>query len=149
MMFFGSARKAFMEKLDLAAIEEAIRQAESKTSAELRVSVFPRVFGPLERAAKKVAGRLRMTETRERNGVLILVDPAHRRFIIWGDSAIHEKAGQGFWTRTAAAIAGRFRDGDFTGGLVHGIETAGRELTLHFPAGSAGHRDQLSNRVDV
>ncbi len=56
--------------------------------------------------------------------------------------------GQEFWDGVAAAVSERFRKGDFTGGLVHGIEEAGRQLALHFP--SEGHRDgnELPDEVD-
>jgi uncharacterized membrane protein len=148
-MLFRNARKAFLKQIDIAAIEAATRDSERKTTGEIRVSVFPRIPGSLEVAAEKVARRLKMTDTKDRNGVLILVVPAKRRFVIWGDKTIHEKLGQEFWTRTAEAVSERFRKEDFTGGLVHGIETVGRELAAHFPAGPGEHQDQLPDSIDA
>lgn len=90
--------------------------------------------GGLEKAVRPAAEKLGMTRTKERNGILILVDPSHRTFLVWGDTAIHERVEAGFWKDVAAAIEARLREGDFTGGLVHGIETAGRALAAHFAA---------------
>ena len=68
-----------------------------------------------------------------RNGVLFFLVPSRRKFVVLGDEGIHEKVGQRFWDDVTAAVSDRFRKGDFTGGLVHGITEAGRVLALHFP----------------
>ena len=148
-MAFQSARNAFLKRIDARAIEEATRKAEQTTTGEIRVSVLPRQLGPLARAAERTALRLGMTKTRDRNGVLIVVEPARRLFFVWGDRAIHEKVGEGFWKATAEAIAGRFREGDFTGGLVHGVETVGRELSAHVPAGPGERGPRLPDGLDA
>ena len=142
-------QKDFFSRLDVAVLEAAIREAERATTGEVRVAVLPRVRGGLEKAVVHAADQLGMTHTAERNGVLILVDPAHRNFLVWGDTAIHEKVGEAFWKEVAAAIEERFRAGDFTGGLVRGIETAGRALAAHFPPGPGGNPNELPDRVDV
>jgi uncharacterized membrane protein len=146
---FRRHQKAFLARLDLAALEAAIREAERATTGEIRVAVLPRVRGGLEKAVRHAAEKLGMTRTTGRNGVLILVDPAHRAFLVWGDTAIHERVGEAFWKEVATAIEEKFRAGDFTGGLVRGIETAGRELAAHFPPGPGGHGNELSDSVDV
>lgn len=141
-------QKDFLARLDTAAVESAIRAAEPATTGEVRVAVLPRVNGGLEKAARHAAAKLGMTSTKDRNGVLILVDPARRSFLVWGDTAIHERVGPAFWKDVAAAIEERFRAGDFTGGLVRGIEIAGKALAEHFPAGPDGHANRLPDRVD-
>lgn len=146
---FRRHQKAFLARLDVAALEAAIREAERATTGEVRIAVLPRVRGGLEKAVKPAAERLGMTRTAQRNGILILVDPARRAFLVWGDTAIHERVGEAFWKEVAAAIEERFRAGDFTGGLVRGIETAGRALAAHFPCGPGGHANELPDRVDI
>ena len=89
-----------------------------------------------------------MARTVERNGVLIFVVPSRRRFVILGDEGIHAKAGQEFWDRTAAAISERFKSEDFTGGLVHGIQEAGKQLATHFPP-RASATNELPDDVDL
>ncbi len=148
-MLFQNARKAFLKKLDTHAVEAAIRDSEKATTGEIRVAILPAFRGSIEEMTEKAAKRLGMTATTERNGVLILVDPTRRKFRVWGDRAIHQKVGEGFWKTIATAIQSRFREGDFTGGLVHGVEAAGRALAEHFPCQPGKHRDQLPDRVDV
>lgn len=144
---FRRAHRKFLARLDAKAVEAAIREAERTTTGEIRVAVLPRVRGGLEKAVKPAAEKLGMTRTKERNGVLILVDPSRRTFLVWGDTAIHARVEAGFWKYVAAAIESRLREGDFTGGLVRGIETAGRALAEHFPAGPGGHPSELPDRV--
>jgi uncharacterized membrane protein len=146
---FRRHQKDFLARLDVAALEAAIREAERATTGEVRVAVLPRVRGGLEKAVPHAAERLGMTRTKDRNGVLILVDPSRRSFLVWGDTAIHERVEPDFWKNVAAAIEERFRAGDFTGGLVRGIETAGRSLAAHFPCGPGGRENQLPDRVDL
>jgi uncharacterized membrane protein len=140
-------QKAFLAGLDTAAIEAAIKGAERATTGEIRVAVLPHVRGGLAKAVEPAAQTFGMTGTKDRNGILILVDPSRRTFLVWGDTAIHERVEPGFWTDVAAAIEERFRAGDFTGGLVRGIETAGRALATHFPAGPGGHANARPDDV--
>ena len=74
-----------------------------------------------------------MTRTAARNGVLIYIAPKLRRFRILGDLGIHEKCGDEFWKETAAGMEERFRRGEFTEGVVEGIEKAETLPRLHFP----------------
>jgi uncharacterized membrane protein len=66
--------------------------------------------------------------------------PARHRFGVLGDCGIHEKVGQEFWYRIASILAERFRQGDFTGSIVAGIEAVGEGLARHFP-----HLDSETN----
>lgn len=140
-------QKAFMARIDTVAIEAAIRNAERTTTGEIRVAVLPHIRGGLAKAVEPAAKKFGMTGTKDRNGVLILVDPSRRTFLVWGDTAIHARVEPGFWTEVAAAIEERFRSDDFTGGLVRGIETAGRALATHFPAGPGGHTNTKPDGV--
>jgi uncharacterized membrane protein len=140
--------KALLRAIDSGRIEEAIRQAEGKTSGEVRVSVSRFFWGDVRRVAERAFNRLGMTATRERNGILFFVVPSRRRFVILGDEGIHAKVGQEFWDRVAAAVSEHLRNGDFTLGLVHGIETVGEQLARHFPFDPATDTDELSNEID-
>src|SRR5436309_478602 len=142
------SRRKMLRLIDVRRVQEAIATAETMTSGEIAVSVSRLFWGSVERAAQKAFVRLRVTQTRDHDGVLIFVVPARRRFVVLGDSGIHEKAGQEFWNHVAAAVSEKFRDGDFTGGLVRGIEKIGEELAAHFPYDPATDKDELANDVD-
>ncbi len=128
-----SAHRRFLKRVDDASLEGAIREATRGTTGTIRVAVLPRFRGSIFKVGALLAERLKMTARPERNGILIVVDPAHRRFLVWGDTAVHERLGAGFFKQAADSISELFRKGDFTGGLRHGIETVGRALAESFP----------------
>jgi uncharacterized membrane protein len=115
------------------AVEEAIAAAERETSGEIRVMVSRTVKGdPLE-AAKERFTRLKMQQTRERNGVLILLAVASRRFAILGDQGVHRIVGQEGWDHIRDGMAERFRQDDFGGGLTYAVAEVAKVLKEHFP----------------
>lgn len=123
--------------VDRAAVRAAITAAEHGTSGQIAVSIAGWFWGNVDAAARKAFDRLHVAHTTHHNGVLLFVVPARRRFVVLGDAAIHDKVGQSFWDATVAAMSDRFRAGDWTGGLVHGIETVGAQLAAHFPHDAA------------
>ena len=137
----------FFTQFDSDRIVRAIGDAESRTSAEIRVHVTRRKPTNLEERALRRFHLLGMTKTAGRNGVLIYIAPNARRFHILGDEAIHEKAGPEFWTSVAAAMEGHFRKGEFTEGVIEAVRTVGEALAAHFPR-AADDRDELPNTVD-
>ncbi len=141
------SRRRLKRVIDADRIREAIEKAEAETSGEIRVSVAPFFWGSVHRAARGAFSRLGMTRTKERNGVLIFVVPSRRRFVVLGDEGIHNHVGQDFWEGVAQAMSSKFREADFTGGLVHGIEETGRRLKTHFPH-RADDVDELPDDVD-
>ena len=141
--------KRAAHRIDPERIVRAIVDAERNTSGQIRVSIAPRPWGSLRKAAEGAFKRLGMMRTPHRNGVLIFVVPSRREFVILGDVAIHERVGQEFWERVAAAMSDRIRHGDLTDGIVHGIEAAGAELAAHFPSDGGSNGDgALPNDVD-
>jgi len=145
---FTMHRRKFKRLVDASTIKKAIQAAEKETSGEIRVSVSTFFWGNVRRAAEKAFSRLGMAHTKDRNGILFFVVPSRRRFVVLGDEGIHAHVGQEFWNEVAEAVGKRFRDGDFTGGLVSGIEEAGRRLSEHFPYEGASDINELPDDVD-
>ena len=141
-------RKKLIRVIDRDKIKEAIQKAEHRTSGEIRVSVAPFFWGNVHKAAEKAFERLGMTRTKDRNSILFFVVPARRKFVVLGDSGIHERVGQQFWHRIVDVVTERFRTGDFTGGLIRGIEEVGEQLAAHFPYDAAADVDELPDDVD-
>jgi uncharacterized membrane protein len=124
---------AFVESLDDSRIVAAIREAEARSRAEIRVHVAEReVTDPASEAAF-VFERLGMTETAERNGVLLFVAPESQSIAVLGDRGAHERCGDAFWTTVVEAVRHEFRAGRFTEGLVAGVRALGDGLARHFP----------------
>ncbi len=126
--------KEFLSKLDHDRIIRAIRDAESKTSGQIRVFIQRGELDddPLPIAQRKFQ-RLGMHKTRQRNAVLIFVAPRAHKFAVVGDQRIHEKCGDPFWKRLVESMGAHFRGEQFSSAIVEAIEETGRVLAAHFP----------------
>jgi uncharacterized membrane protein len=141
-------RRKLLQIIDRERIKSAIQAAEHRTSGEICVSVAPFFWGSIEKAADKAFVRMGVAKTKHRNGVLFFVVPSRRKFVVLGDTGIHERVGQEFWHRVVAVVSEKFRQGDFTAGLVRGIEEVGEQLASHFPYDAATDEDELPDDVD-
>jgi uncharacterized membrane protein len=138
-----------LKQIDAPRIEQAITRAEAGTSSEIRVSVAGFFRGDPRALGERAFRRLGMTATRHRNGVLILVAPTRRTVVILGDSGLDGRVDDSFWSGLADHVGQRFKEGDFTGGLVDIVERIGRALALHFPADPGSNVNELTNAIDV
>lgn len=114
-------------------VVETIREAEKKTTGEIRVMVSHKHIKDPVAEAQKEFMRLGMNKSPHHNGVLIFVAPRSHAFAVIGDEAVHEKCGDQFWQKLAEAMAIYFRKAEFTEGIIHGIQKAGELLAEHFP----------------
>ena len=128
-----SAPQEFQALLNKGQIVEAIHNAESKTSAEIRVFISNKQIDEPVATAQAAFVSLGMNQTAARNGVLIFVAPCSQKFAVIGDARIHEKCGDLFWQQLAVAMTGYFQKSEFTAGIMHGIACAGEILATHFP----------------
>ena len=142
MSFFFS-----LPKIDHDRVTAAIGAAEAKTSGEIRVVLSRKKAEDALTAAQVQFDRLGMRQTAARNGVLIFLAPRSRTFAVIGDRGVHEKCGDAFWQELAQVMSGHFQRGDFTAGLVHGIERAGALLGEHFPR-QADDRNELPDKIE-
>ena len=126
--------KDFVNRLEHERIVEAIRDAESQTSAEIRVYIqrgeldVDPVF-----AAQRKFRALGMDRTAERNGVLIFVAPRARKFAVFGDEAIHLRCGEDYWRGIVDMMGSHFHAERFSDAIVDAVREVGQELARHFP----------------
>jgi uncharacterized membrane protein len=137
----------FLERLDIPVVQQAIAQAELRTSGELRVSVAPFFWGSVRRAAERAFARLGMDRTRYRNGVLFFIVPSRRAFVVLGDRGIHECVGDDLWNGVVQVMSPFFKRREFTAGVLAGIDGVARALAVHFPR-EAEDRNELPDVVD-
>ena len=142
--------KEFLSKLEHDRIVGAIREAESKTSGQIRVYIQRGKLrvDPLIAAQKKFH-RLGVHKTRERNAVLIFVAPRAHKFAVVGDQAVHEKCGEQFWQRVVEAMRHCFRSDQFTEGVGGAITVVGELLAQHFPQQSDGGNELPDEIVEA
>lgn len=136
----------FLSTADEAAVIESIREAESKTSGEIRVHIEQHTDEDHFKRATQIFHLLKMDNTLKRNGVLIYVAVSDHRFVICGDKGIDEVVESDFWDCTKDAMAEQFKKGAYKEGLIAGIARAGERLQQYFPW-EHGDSDQLSNEI--
>lgn len=137
---------AFLTGEEKARVASAIEAAEKETSGEIRVVISRKVRGGVLDAARDAFRRLKMHQTRERNGVLILIATASRNFAILGDEGVHRHLGQEGWDHVRDGMADRFRQGDAAGALAYAVSEVGAVLGRHFPRRS-DDTDELPDEV--
>ena len=141
-------QQEFIAALDQDRIIRAIATAEGMTSGEIRVHIQPKSHGEIRNVAERTFERLGMTKTDLRNGVLLFIASEEHRFVILGDRGIDEKVPAGFWDEIAARLTMRFKQGEFTDGIVDAIHSAGEELRQYFPR-KHGDVNELTNDINI
>lgn len=127
-------------------IVEAIQQAEKATSGEIRVHLIRSNQNDLLSYGSQLLEKLGITRTRDRNGILFLMELKSQRFAVVGDRGIHDKVGQDFWNSIRDEVLIEFRRGDFAKGLVAGILHCGERMKEHFPA-RVDDANELANEI--
>ena len=141
----GTGRN-LLNDADAAAVAEAVRAAEAQTTAEIKVVLARRRWGSLGGKARRVFARLGLHRTAQRNAVLILMLPARREVVIYGDRGIDDGVEQGFWNDVRDSMVACFRDGQVAAGLCEGVRRAGEKLATHFPS-SGEDANEITNDV--
>ncbi len=125
--------KEFLGKENEILITKAIEGAENQTSGEIRVHVESLCKEDVLDRAAWLFKKLKMHETKERNGVLIYLSVNDRKFAIIGDSGINKVVPEGFWDEIKEMMISHFSKGEFASGLINGIEKTGDQLKQYFP----------------
>ena len=127
-----NARQILNNEEDLRVVE-AIRQAELNTSGEIKVHIENHCRGNVEERSLVVFNRLKLNETKLRNGVLIYLAVKDRKFAILGDEGINNVVEDGFWNDVKDLMLSHFKEGHFAEGLEQGIQRCGEKLKTYFP----------------
>jgi len=138
----------------LIAIEKTIKTSETAHLGEIRFVVegaldaTPLFKGQSARErAIDVFSQLRLWDTEHNNGVLIYLLLADRDVEIIADRGIHAKAGAREWESICRKMETAFKQANYEGGVVGGIEAVTQHLSRHFP--SFGGGNELSDRPVV
>jgi uncharacterized membrane protein len=137
----------FLSTIKHERIVQAIREAESKTSGEIRIFIQRGKLksDPLVAAQKKFH-QLRMQKTGQQNAVLIFVAPRVHKFAVVGDKAIHEKCGDEFWQRVVDGMRAHFQNEKFSHALIEAIKEIGKLLAAHFPK-TPGNANEVPDEI--
>jgi uncharacterized membrane protein len=126
-------------------IVAAIREAEARTSGEIRVYIESRCrfVDPVDRAME-LFFQLQMDRTQDRNGVLLYLAMKDRQLAVFGDEGIHARVGSAYWNDEVAKILSAFRGDRKVEGLVTIVRDIGEALVAHFPY----HREDRNELPD-
>ncbi len=128
------SRKDFFSEEEKKQIVAAIREAEHRTSGEIRVYVEShcRYVDALDRAAE-VFAILKMEKTSAHNAVLVYIAVKDRQMAIFGDQGIHEKVGEQFWQKEVLHILSQFQKDHYADAIAKTVLDIGDALKQHFP----------------
>ncbi|OIO99227.1 MAG: hypothetical protein AUJ98_11565 [Bacteroidetes bacterium CG2_30_33_31] len=123
----------FFSKEQKQKIVEAIEAAEKNTSGEIRVHIESKCKPKAVERAAKVFYSLDMQKTKLRNGVLIYLAIADRKFAIIGDEGINKLVPKDFWNDAKDLMLESFLKENFDDGIASAVAKVGEKLKEYFP----------------
>ncbi len=146
--FLKRKPKEFFIESDKQRIVEAVKQAERRTSGEVRVFVEShcRFVDAIDRAAE-IFFNLQMEKTDFRNGVLVYVATKDKQVAIFGDEGIHTRVNKKFWDAEVKKMLFQFRNDNIPEGIIAVIHDIGEVLYQHFPYDSATDKNELPDDI--
>ncbi len=147
-MFDLFKKQKFFTDAEKAQIVEAIRNAERRTSGEVRVFVESRCryMDPLDRAAE-IFFMLEMDETDDRNAVLLYVAMKDRQLAVFGDEGIHNKVGSEYWTKEVELLISKFNSENYGEGISQCVTDIGEALHHFFPFDNDTDKNELPDEI--
>ncbi len=125
--------KEFLTTEQEAALVEAIRKQELRTSAEIRVCVTYKLILRPERYAWCLFDEIGMRATERRNGALIVMMPRMRKVVMIGDSGINAVVAEDFWRKSVQAMIAEMHETGPLDALRAGLRRLGDTLSAHWP----------------
>jgi uncharacterized membrane protein len=143
----------FLNDDELLRISNLIKKVEMNTAGEICVSIREKrkIFKrrkSIKDLAEEEFFRLGINRTMDKTGIIIFILLAEREFYLLADEGINKKVEQSVWDNIADKMHNYFVHGEFCGGILFGIEEAGKILAENFPV-KPGDKNELSNRVII
>lgn len=147
-MFFKRKAKAIFNSRETSLIIKTIKEAEQKTSGEIRLFIEHRCrFVNATDRAIEIFNQLQMQKTTERNAVLIYVATKDKQIAIWGDEGIHTKVEDVFWNKLVYNAITNFNTNNLVQGITDIITQIGKALQTYFPYKGNKDQNELSNDI--
>jgi len=126
----------------------ALREAEQRTSGEVRVFVESRCrfVDALDRAAE-IFFLLKMDMTEKRNASLVYIAMRDRQYAVFGDEGIHKAVGEEFWKNEAQKMCEHFSRESYADGICSIVKDIGIALHYHFPYDGDKDKNELPDEI--
>ncbi len=140
---------SIFSETDLDFLKSCIEKAEMSTSGEIRLHLEQNCPSDLpERRAQQIFQELGMTQTKQRNAILIYLACESKKFVLWGDQGIHDRVGQKFWDQQAHNLSAQMKSGNYVLGMQSVIEHLGIALGEFFPWDDSDE-NELDNSIST
>lgn len=141
----------FVDDDELLRISDKIKEMEKLTAGEISVSIKEKRLllerrKSIKQLAEKEFYKLGVANTRDKTGILIFLLLEDRKFFILADSGINAKVNPETWNKIKDEMQKMFQKGEFSKGLIYGVDEVGKILSTHFPVKS-DDTNELSNKV--
>ena len=143
----------FVNDDELLRISNKIKEMEKTTAGEICVSIKEKRSllekrKSLRELAEKEFFKLGIANTKDKTGILIFLLLEDRKFYILADSGINAKVQHETWDKIKDEMQHKFSKGEFSKGLIFGVDEVGKILSRHFPV-KAGDTNELSNKITL
>ncbi len=143
----------FLNDDELLRISNRIKQAEKTTAGEICVSIKEhKSFRQRKKSVRELAEeeffKLGIDKTRDNTGILIFILLEDRQFYVLADKGINEKVEPKTWDSIKDEMQKMFLKGNFSKGIIHGVEEVGKILSAHFPI-KPDDTNEISNQVII
>ena len=147
-LFSFFKKKDFFTEEEKLQIIEAVRNAEKRTSGEVRVFVESHFsyMDAIDRA-KEIFVELRMNETADKNAVLVYVALKDKQLAVFGDEGIHSKLGNDYWNAEVRKMINKFNKENYADGIKEVVTDIGESLTRLFPYNNDTDKNELPDDI--
>lgn len=147
-MFSIFKKKQFFTAQEREQIVAAIRDAEQRTSGEIRTFIENRCkyMDALDRAAE-LFFNLQMDKTNDRNAVLLYIALKDRQLAVFGDEGIHRKVGAEYWNQEVNLLVRNFNKENYAEGIRQCVTDIGEALHQHFPYNKTTDKNELPDDI--
>jgi uncharacterized membrane protein len=147
-LFPWQKSKKVFNKEETNMILDAIRDAEKRTSGEIRVFIESRCrfVDPIDRA-RELFYKLKMDKTELQNAVILYIALKDHQLAIYGDAGIHQKVGTAYWQKEVEMMMAAFSAEEMAKGISECVKDIGEALHVHFPFDSNTDRNELPDDI--
>ena len=147
-LFSFFKKEDFFTEEEKLQIIEAVRNAEKRTSGEVRVFVESHCsyMDAIDRA-KEIFVELRMNETADKNAVLVYVALKDKQLAVFGDEGIHSKLGNDYWNAEVRKMINKFNKENYADGIKEVVTDIGESLTRLFPYNNDTDKNELPDDI--